>query len=375
MTSPRLTSDRLEFYSYSDAVESYMSRGWTDGLPIIPPTADRVSAFLDRAGLPPSEIPGHGAHQGPRGHRREGGHQHRHGRLPPRALSRGRRRRQGHDRAPVQPARHLGQHDGRGHPGRGSTGPVAREIGMNSGVSVFGPGNRANATIGRAIRLIQINATGAVPGELDKAALGHAGKYTWCIAEAEDASPWEPLHVERGFEASDSTISIFAGISPTQAGASGDTPESVLGSLGDALRLTGTGQQELVVVHEPRDDRTHQRRRMDQEPGQELSARDRARGRRFPQRPHHGRRRGGGGRRDRHRPALGRRLQLAAGHTRNRDVDEQRNTGSAEGQSPFAGSLRVSLRYFFSPLLSRKGLEWRNGHDDSDKGRGTGSRR
>ena len=80
-------------------------------------------------------------------------------------------------------------------------GPIAREIGMNSGVSVFGPGNRANATIGRAIRLIQINATGAVPGELDKAALGHAGKYTWCIAEAEDASPWEPLHVERGFEA------------------------------------------------------------------------------------------------------------------------------------------------------------------------------
>ena len=58
MTSPRLTSDRLEFYSYSDAVESYMSRGWTDGLPIIPPTADRVSAFLDRAGLPPSEILG-----------------------------------------------------------------------------------------------------------------------------------------------------------------------------------------------------------------------------------------------------------------------------------------------------------------------------
>ena len=137
-------------------------------------------------------------------------------------------------------------------------GPIARDLGMNSGVSVFGPGNRANATIGRAIRLIQINATGAVPGELDKAALGHAGKYTWCIAEAEDASPWEALHVERDFEAHDSAISIFAGISPIQTGASGDTPESVLGSLGrrpeaDRHRPAGAGDR-----HEPGGDRTHQ---------------------------------------------------------------------------------------------------------------------
>ena len=77
-------------------------------------------------------------------------------------------------------------------------GPIANDLAMNSAVSVFGPGHRANATIGRAIRLVIINVTGAVPGVLDKATLGHPGKYTWCIAEAEEVSPWEPLHVERG---------------------------------------------------------------------------------------------------------------------------------------------------------------------------------
>ena len=247
MTSPRLTSDRLEFYSYSDAVESYMSRGWTDGLPIMPPTADRVSAFLDRVGLPPSEILG----TEPTKARVVTAEKAAINAVMAGCLPE-------HFPVVVAVVRAMTEPQFNLHAISVSTmgaailvvvnGPVAREIGMNSGVSVFGPGNRANATIGRAIRLIQINATGAVPGELDKAALGHAGKYTWCIAEAEDASPWEPLHVDRGFEASDSTISIFAGISPTQAGASGDTPESVLGSLGGALRLTGTGQQELVVV-------------------------------------------------------------------------------------------------------------------------------
>ena len=247
MAAPPLTSNRLEFYSYSDAVESYMSRGWTDGLPIIPPTPDRVSAFLERAGLSPSEILG----TEPTKARvvtaeKAAVNAVMAGCLPE------------HFPVVVAVVRAMTEPKFNLHAVSVSTmgaailvvvnGPIARDLGMNSGVSVFGPGNRANATIGRAIRLIQINATGAVPGELDKAALGHAGKYTWCIAEAEDASPWEPLHVERDFEAHDSTISIFAGISPIQAGASGDTPESVLGSLGDALRLTGADQQELVIV-------------------------------------------------------------------------------------------------------------------------------
>ena len=250
MTALPLTSDRLEFDSYSDAVESYTSRGWTDGLPIIPPTPDRVRAFLERAGLSPAEILG----AEPTKARvitaeKAAVNAVMAGCLPE------------HFIVVVEAVRAMAEPKFNLHAVSVSTmgaailavvnGPIAVELGMNSGVSVFGPGNRANATIGRAIRLIQINATGAVPGELDKATLGHAGKYTWCIAEAEAVSPWEPLHVERGFSASDSTVSIFAGISPIQSGASGETPESVLGSLGDALKVTGTGQQELVVILSP----------------------------------------------------------------------------------------------------------------------------
>jgi hypothetical protein len=128
-------------------------------------------------------------------------------------------------------------------------GPVVKELGLNSGVSVFGPGNRANATIGRAVRLAVTNVTGAVPGELDKAALGHAGKYTWCIAEAEDVSPWEPLHVERGLSAERSAVTVFAGLSPIQVGNHrGDRPEPVLRGFTNAMFAVGPGQSEIVVV-------------------------------------------------------------------------------------------------------------------------------
>ena len=72
---------------------------------------------------------------------------------------------------------------------------------MNGGVNAFGPGNRANATIGRAVRLVLINVAGAKPGVLDKSTQGHPGKFSFTIAELEEDSPWEPYHVERGFEA------------------------------------------------------------------------------------------------------------------------------------------------------------------------------
>jgi hypothetical protein len=80
-------------------------------------------------------------------------------------------------------------------------GPLAREIGMNAGGNCFGSGNRANATIGRAIRLILLNVGGAWPRDLDKATLGHPGKYTYCIAENEAQSPLAPYHVEQGYKA------------------------------------------------------------------------------------------------------------------------------------------------------------------------------
>ena len=69
-------------------------------------------------------------------------------------------------------------------------GPIAKELNINSGVNIFGPGWRANSTIGRAVRLIIMNVTGGTPGILDKSTLGQGGKYSMCIAENEDVSPW-----------------------------------------------------------------------------------------------------------------------------------------------------------------------------------------
>ena len=93
-------------------------------------------------------------------------------------------------------------------------GPLARELSLNSGTNAFGPGARANATIGRAVSLTLRNAGGARPGETDMATLGQPGKYTFCFAENEAESPWPPLHVERGFDADASVVTVV-GVSGT----------------------------------------------------------------------------------------------------------------------------------------------------------------
>jgi hypothetical protein len=93
-------------------------------------------------------------------------------------------------------------------------GPIRDRIGMNYKMNVLGQGNRANATIGRAVQLVVRNVGGGRPGEVDRAALGQPGKYTFCFAEFEERSNWEPLHVERGFEKEDSTVTVFAGGAP-----------------------------------------------------------------------------------------------------------------------------------------------------------------
>jgi hypothetical protein len=93
-------------------------------------------------------------------------------------------------------------------------GPLAREIGMNGGCNAFGSGNRANATIGRALRLVLLNVGGGWPGDLDKSTLGHPGKYTYCVAENEAISPFAPYHVEKGFNADESTVFVLAAEPP-----------------------------------------------------------------------------------------------------------------------------------------------------------------
>ena len=89
-------------------------------------------------------------------------------------------------------------------------GPIAKKLDINSKSGVFGPCWRANATIGRAIRLILLNIGGAFPGILDLSTQGQPSKYTYCIAENEEDSPWEPLHVEKGFSTSTSTVTVAA---------------------------------------------------------------------------------------------------------------------------------------------------------------------
>jgi hypothetical protein len=93
-------------------------------------------------------------------------------------------------------------------------GPIARTIGMNAGCNAFGSGNRANATIGRAIRLILLNVGGGWPGDLDKSTLGHPGKYTYAVAENEALGLLAPYHVEKGFKAEDSTVFVMAAEPP-----------------------------------------------------------------------------------------------------------------------------------------------------------------
>lgn len=98
-------------------------------------------------------------------------------------------------------------------------GPIRHELGINCTANVLGPGNRANATIGRAIRLVLSNVGGAVPGLTDFASFGHPGKYAYVVGEDEESGPWEPYHVEAGLAASDSAVTVLGATSPQRVGA------------------------------------------------------------------------------------------------------------------------------------------------------------
>jgi hypothetical protein len=118
-------------------------------------------------------------------------------------------------------------------------GPAARELNINARANLFGPGVRANATIGRAIRLILMNACAAIPGLFDRSVIGHPGKYSYCIAEAETETHWTPLHVERGFSPDQSAVTVFAAEGPRQVRATG-SPEAILYSIADVASSLGT---------------------------------------------------------------------------------------------------------------------------------------
>lgn len=136
-------------------------------------------------------------------------------------------------------------------------GPIARRAGMNSGSNAFGPGNRANATIGRALCLTLQNVGGARAGEIDMATLGQPAKYTFCFAENEAESPWAALHVERGFDSAVSVVTAV-GISGTVEVVDSEsrTPAELAQTFAQSMLIAGNvggsgllgGGEPLVVI-------------------------------------------------------------------------------------------------------------------------------
>ncbi len=247
-TSKRLTAETSEATDAFAAIESYFERGWTDGLPVVPPRPEAVEAFLDAANLQPDQILGVEPTKGAVITAEKAAIN---------AVMAGCRP----EYMPVVAAavEAITEDQFSLHGISVSTmgagilivvnGPIAQELGMNDAESVFGPGNRANATIGRAVRLIVSNVLNTRAGDLDKATLGHAGKYTWCITEKVSRLPWEPLHVARGLSQDDSAVTAFAGLSGIQVGEhEANTPEGVLDAFAGRLYAVGQGMQEVLIV-------------------------------------------------------------------------------------------------------------------------------
>jgi hypothetical protein len=195
--------------SVSDINDYFDEQGWTDGLPIIPPTEDLVRAMLEASPAPAEQVLG---------------------RLPPcngtvtvekvaiNAVMAGCRPAYfpvvlAAVKAVLQPQFNAGAittTTGGAAPVAIVSGPIAGRIGIHSGTAVLGSGHRANATIGRALRLTMRNLGGATAETMEKSTHGWPGKYTMCLAENAKRNPWEPLHVELGFAPDVSIVIVVA---------------------------------------------------------------------------------------------------------------------------------------------------------------------
>ncbi|MBI4080986.1 MAG: hypothetical protein HY423_00105 [Candidatus Lambdaproteobacteria bacterium] len=212
-TPPELHAEHLSFRDEDEVTEAFHARRWTDGLAFTLPTEARVQAMIAGAGRPAGDVIGA---------------------VPPRwaeatvenvainAVMAGCRP----EYMPVllaaleaacDPAFGLYSVQATTHPCSVLsvvTGPVVQQVGLNFSHGVFGPGFRANASIGRALRLVLINVGGGVPGAGDQSCQGSPAKFSACIAENEAATPWEPFRLTRGFAREDSTVTVYSGESP-----------------------------------------------------------------------------------------------------------------------------------------------------------------
>src|SRR2546425_4660725 len=196
-------------YDPEQLIETYFERGWTDGLPVVPPTEKSIAAMLDAARLRGDEV---------------------FGEIPGRntvvvadkvainAVLAGCRPE--YFPVVVTAVKALCHPTFAYHGPASSTGgsalvlvvngPITKRIGLNAGNNLFGQGVRANATIRRAARLTMMNVMQTRPGFFDRAAVGNPGKYSFCFAENEEESPWPPLHVERGYRREQSAVTVYA---------------------------------------------------------------------------------------------------------------------------------------------------------------------
>lgn len=241
-----------------DVQEEYYERGWTDGLPVMAPTPERVEAMLAAAGVGADDVVGTVAERSRSvtaekaainavmaGCRPEY--------FPVVLAALG---------AMLDPA--FGAHTVVTSTGGAAlcvvvSGPLVPELGFNSTRNALGPGNRANATVGRAVRLVAMNVLGARSDTLDGSSLGHPGKYTMLVAEEPPPPAWDPLRVELGFGHDDTTVTVFASEGPHQVAnhLNGDA-EGVLKTFVSAMTnpaTFGVGKKHqvlLVLGHEHR---------------------------------------------------------------------------------------------------------------------------
>ena len=231
-----LNARKVEFGEDEDEIEAIYERGWTDGLPVVPPTQRRVLRMLAGTTRDPKEVIGV---------------------CPPNlvpltvekvainAVMAGCKPEYlpvvlAAVEAVLDPAFAM-------HGVLATTmfvgpvlvvnGPIRRQISMNARGNALGQGNRANATIGRAVQLIIRNVGGGRPQEVDRATLGNPGKYTYCFAEDEEGSSWDPLSSDFGLARGVSSVTVFAGFGlQGVVDQKSRTPESLARSMAESLK-------------------------------------------------------------------------------------------------------------------------------------------
>ncbi|MBI2216493.1 MAG: hypothetical protein HYU51_04270 [Candidatus Rokubacteria bacterium] len=247
--------------SYTAINEIYHERGWTDGLPIVPPTEELVAEFLCWTDRDPHDVVGVLApRQGEATVEK----------IAINAVMAGCRPEHlpivlAAVEAVADPAFNLDAVQATTHPVTPLVivnGPIAREAGVNAGYNAFGQGTRTNLGIGRALRLVLMNIGGGLPGTGDRSTQGTPAKIAYCVAENEGASPWEPLHVELGFPVETSTVTVWGcegphnvqdhfsntglGILRTVAGAMGQAGSNNL--LGGGWPLLSLGPEHAATI-------------------------------------------------------------------------------------------------------------------------------